>query len=305
MQYKILIVKNRYKKKLDWKKGIAHLEKVTPFKLLIEELNTDFDLKFKNVGNGSFAGVVPDFYYQSLQSVIPVNKYDAVVMVYGNNAPGVRVSITENTPLYPSTEMVVVVKETDSGKTFNHEIFHTFFKKLARKGIAINDPMDTYLNDNDLDAPYSNRTMALSLLSPHWSKITQSEPILSPTEPITMPTYKYFKLTESTGGGHTFSELHPDFRKFLDDCRGLAGIPFIINSGFRTKSENNALTDAVSDSSHLSGIAADIKCLDSTSRWKIITAAQKLGCKRIGIGKTYVHLDMDILKEQEVIWHYY
>jgi len=110
--------------------------------------------------------------------------------------------------------------------------------------------------------------------------------------------YKYFTEKEVVG-------LKPDFVKLLDTLRGNCGFPFKINSGLRTKTENDALKDSVSDSSHLSGNAADIAITDSAKRFKIVSEALKLGINRIGVGETYIHLDIDTTKPANVIWHYY
>jgi len=276
---KILIIKNRYKKKLNWKKGIEWFNQ-TPLKLELVEITTDLDLEFKKVSNGKYTG-----YVAKIDPFIPYSQgYDAVCLVYGNDAPGTRVSIAEDSPFY----CIQVAKE-DTGKVFNHELIHILFKKLASKGIVLNDPMDTYHNGNDLNAKESNRVEALKLLAPYWSLLTNESK---------MPKYKYFKDSEIAG-------LHPELVELLDKTRELAGIPFVITSGFRTKEENDKLPDAVPDSAHLDGLAADIKCLDGASRWKIVTAALQAGFKRIGIGKNFVHLDVDLLKPQETIWHYY
>lgn len=181
MEYKILIIKNKYKKKLNLKKGIEWFSKYTPLKLSIEEISTDIELKFRQVGNGTFTGGVVDNYMDFKQFVQP-NKYHAVVLFYGNDCPFVRVSIAENTPLYPDTDFVTVVKDSDGGKTFNHELIHCLFKRLARNGIKLNDPMDSYKNDNQLDATDSNRTDALKLLAPYWNNLFM---ITKPTVTVT------------------------------------------------------------------------------------------------------------------------
>lgn len=177
--YKILIVKNRFKKKYNFKKGIDWFSKYTPLKVEISEMETDFDLIFKSVKNDTYEGVmaVP---HEQLRTVVPRNTYNAVVLLYGNDAGGIRVSACDNVPLYPETDMLQVAKYDDGGKVFNHELIHAFFQKLRRLGIYIEDPMDKvfidgqwmpYFNNNDLTAEYSNRTIALDRLKPFWDKV--------------------------------------------------------------------------------------------------------------------------------------
>ncbi len=119
------------------------------------------------------------------------------------------------------------------------------------------------------------------------------------------PLYKYFRLTESTGGGHTVAELSPILMKKLDIIRGQCGFPFIINSGMRSQAQNDVLQCSVKDSSHILGLAVDVRCNDDTQRLKIVNTAQVNGITRIGIGNGFVHLDMDSNKTQNCCWTYY
>jgi len=84
-------------------------------------------------------------------------------------------------------------------------------------------------------------------------------------------------------------ELTPQFQEMIDDARRLAGIPFIINSGYRCLKHNKEI-GSTSDN-HPSGQAADVKCTDGPSRFKIVAALIKAGFKRIGVAKTFIHAD--------------
>jgi hypothetical protein len=114
------------------------------------------------------------------------------------------------------------------------------------------------------------------------------------------PEYKYFSKKEVEK-----FKLKPALWQLLDKLREECGFPFIINSGLRTEAENNALKDSVSDSAHLSGLAVDLAITDSLKRFKLIEVALKNGVKRIGVGKTFVHIDVADDKPQNVVWHYY
>lgn len=187
MEYRLLIVKNKYKKKLNLKTGLDWFADNTPLKIVVDEINTDYDFTFKEVGNGTFKGTVPKD-YAKLTEVVPRDKYHAVVLLIGNEVPGVRVSICEHVPLYPETEFIYLATDNDKGKILNHEIIHTLFKRLARKGIMLNDPMDNYLNDGSLTAKVSNRTMALELLAPYWKQLLMTEKPI-----VTIDRTKYTK----------------------------------------------------------------------------------------------------------------
>ena len=79
----------------------------------------------------------------------------------------------------------------------------------------------------------------------------------------------------------------------------------MINSGARS-SYWNTKVGGVSNSSHKIPIckAVDIKAPTTAIRNKIVLAAKQVGFKRIGVGKTFVHLDTDETKKQYVAWGY-
>ena len=90
----------------------------------------------------------------------------------------------------------------------------------------------------------------------------------------------------------------------LDAARESAGIPFVLNSAYRSKAWE-AKQGRDGTSSHTKGMAVDIRCNSNANRMKIVRALIEAGFVRIGIGKTYVHADDDASKSQNVIWHYY
>lgn len=87
----------------------------------------------------------------------------------------------------------------------------------------------------------------------------------------------------------------------LDNARTMADIPFIITSGKRDLYTNTEL-GGVKDSSHLKGLACDIECKNSTQAFCIIKGAIVAGFKRIGMGKGHIHLDIDPVKPQNVLF---
>tara|TARA_R110001599_G_scaffold343404_1_gene565959 strand:- start:495 stop:866 length:372 start_codon:yes stop_codon:yes gene_type:complete len=88
----------------------------------------------------------------------------------------------------------------------------------------------------------------------------------------------------------------------LDEARAIADTPFVITSGYRTP-EHNAKVGGRIGSSHLKGFAVDISCTTSVQRTAIIQGLIKTGFTRIGIGKTFIHVDLDNNK-QSAIWLY-
>lgn len=116
---------------------------------------------------------------------------------------------------------------------------------------------------------------------------------------------KYFKLSEfdspdETGSGKNMNE---GFLARLDLAREIAGITFIVTSGYRTN-KHNELVGGVDSSAHTKGYAADLACRDSVSRWIIIKALFEAGFNRIGIADTFIHVDSDPDKTGNVIWTY-
>jgi uncharacterized protein YcbK (DUF882 family) len=89
----------------------------------------------------------------------------------------------------------------------------------------------------------------------------------------------------------------------LDQARGLAGVPFVINSAWRCYDHNEAV-GGKETSAHLFGYAVDISCTASRNRYKIIKALITAGFSRIGISKSFIHVDIDGTKDAEVAWLY-
>jgi uncharacterized protein YcbK (DUF882 family) len=97
--------------------------------------------------------------------------------------------------------------------------------------------------------------------------------------------------------------MDEDFLYMLDKARDIAGVPFVISSGYRCAS-HNAAVGGVPTSAHVKGLAVDIKAVGSRNRFKVVEALIVMGCNRIGIGKDFVHVDMDTDKDEQVMWLY-
>ena len=115
----------------------------------------------------------------------------------------------------------------------------------------------------------------------------------------------YFKLSEfdspdEVGSGY---RMDKDFLRRLDTARGIAGIPFKINSGYRTAA-HNTLGGGRVGSSHKKGLAVDIGYTGSRERYIILKALMEVGITRFGIAKTFIHCDVDNNKDGDVIWLY-
>ncbi len=89
----------------------------------------------------------------------------------------------------------------------------------------------------------------------------------------------------------------------LDDIRHDYGSPLHVNSGVRT-ARHNAEVGGVDSSAHVDGLAADIRVSSSYQRYMLLGLALSKGVPRIGIGRSFLHLDLDTSKPQFVVWLY-
>ena len=104
--------------------------------------------------------------------------------------------------------------------------------------------------------------------------------------------------------------LNPNqgFLERLERARNRAEIAFPVESGCRCD-EHNADVGGVDSSSHKAdetteSHAADISVRASRPRAKILTALRAVGFNRIGLAKTFIHVDNDPALPPEVTWLY-
>lgn len=90
--------------------------------------------------------------------------------------------------------------------------------------------------------------------------------------------------------------------KRLDEARHIAGVPFIVNSAYRTP-EYELSKGRSSTSSHCKGCAVDLRCSNSSDRLRILTGLISAGFTRIGIAFNFIHVDYDKEKDS-AIWVY-
>ncbi len=89
----------------------------------------------------------------------------------------------------------------------------------------------------------------------------------------------------------------------FDRVRDGAGMPLTLTCAYRTKEWDRAKGRS-GNSAHTAGQAIDISCTDLSTRYKIVQAAINAGITRIGIAKTFVHIDTSNLNTQRVVWLY-
>ncbi len=99
------------------------------------------------------------------------------------------------------------------------------------------------------------------------------------------------------------------FLKMLDDTRHISKIPFVVNSGYRCEQKQQQLRNdgyftTKNTSPHEKGLAADIRIRNSYERFIVINSWLLIGGTRLGISKSFIHLDVDYDRKMHKIWYY-
>ena len=79
--------------------------------------------------------------------------------------------------------------------------------------------------------------------------------------------------------------------------------PLRVTSGYRCE-EHNRRQGGTPGSAHRVGLAVDLECTIGLSRYLLVARLMEAGFKRIGIGKNFVHADLDETKPKPSIWTY-
>jgi zinc D-Ala-D-Ala carboxypeptidase len=123
-------------------------------------------------------------------------------------------------------------------------------------------------------------------------------------------TSKYFRIDEykCKCGECGTCQISDNALYMFDRIRELYNKPMIVTSGCRCLAHNLKVGGSKS-SAHVPDkrglcYALDIKCENSVDRFRLIKIALSLGCVRIGVAKTFVHLDFAPELSQNVFWVY-
>jgi hypothetical protein len=119
---------------------------------------------------------------------------------------------------------------------------------------------------------------------------------------------RHFAIREFDSPDEPGSGVHMNQQTMvkLDAARARAGIPFRINSGFRTAA-HNASVGGVPGSSHTKGYAVDISLNGFSQRQQlgVIAALVESGFSRLGISwGRFIHADDDPDKPSPAYWDY-
>lgn len=119
-----------------------------------------------------------------------------------------------------------------------------------------------------------------------------------------MTTSKYFKEKEfqACSPACSLQDMQQTTMSKLDTAREIAGIPFVLNSAYRS-SEHDIQRKRSGTGAHTLGRAVDIRCNADRNRYLVVAALIHAGFKRIGIYKTFIHADDSQNHTQEIIWY--
>ena len=121
------------------------------------------------------------------------------------------------------------------------------------------------------------------MTSPSFGSGTMSIPTLN----LKHFSFEEFDDPTMPGSGEKF--IDKEFLAELDEIREECGFAFQITSGYRSE-EHNAEVGGKKNSEHKEGKAADIFCISSFRRKRIIEVALAHHIPRIGVKKDCVHL---------------
>lgn len=102
----------------------------------------------------------------------------------------------------------------------------------------------------------------------------------------------------------SLQDMDQQFMRQLDAARASAGIPFVLNSAYRSPAWELS-KGRTGRGDHPQGRGVDIRCNTSANRMKIVRALLDNGFRRIGIANTYVHAGLGKDLPQDVMWDYY
>lgn len=121
-----------------------------------------------------------------------------------------------------------------------------------------------------------------------------------------MSSWPYFDDSEFRKAQPSCSldQMDVQFMDRLSMARHIAGIPFIVNSAYRSVSYEKSKGRSGS-SMHCQGKAIDLRCVTNAQRYRIVAALIEVGFRRIGIGSSFIHVDSGYPESIDpLIWLY-
>lgn len=101
----------------------------------------------------------------------------------------------------------------------------------------------------------------------------------------------------------SLQDMDQEFINKLDRLRETIGIPLVLNCAYRSK-EHDLSKGRSGTGDHPKRKGVDIRCNTSQNRYRILHAAFKLGFKRIGVAKSFIHVGDGDNLPKDVVWLY-
>jgi zinc D-Ala-D-Ala carboxypeptidase len=98
-------------------------------------------------------------------------------------------------------------------------------------------------------------------------------------------------------------EMDPAMLEMLEQARVESDTSYTVTSGYRCPKHQESIRRPTS--SHPKGLAVDIYTPNSRKRFLVLSGLMAAGCRRMGIGKEFIHADCDPDKAPGVMWGYY
>lgn len=105
------------------------------------------------------------------------------------------------------------------------------------------------------------------------------------------------------GFGHREGDVSAALIDALEEMRSIIGRPIKIASGCRCN-EYNREVGGVDNSAHTRGSAADLVVYGGEDRFLVVGAAYQVGMLGVGVAKSFVHVDVDIVLPRPAAWVY-
>lgn len=118
-------------------------------------------------------------------------------------------------------------------------------------------------------------------------------------------TAEEFACKCGCGFGTKPGDVDPDLLRGLEAIREAYGSMTVV-SGCRCKAHNTAV-GGVPSSTHQFGLGVDISAPSGAEKFRLVQLAQAAGFERIGVGKSFIHLDTAAKGEtwpSPAIWQY-
>ena len=114
----------------------------------------------------------------------------------------------------------------------------------------------------------------------------------------------HFKASEFACPDCGQNHIHIELVQALESVRDIYQKPIVINSGYRCQKHNKEV-GGVPNSAHTRGWGSDLRCEGSRNRFELLRAIMLSGkFNRVGIGKDFIHVDLDPDKDPKVAWLY-